>query len=177
MSDTFKALLLTQDEAGKTIAEVRQLTDQDLPDGDVLVAVDYSSLNYKDGLAITGKGKTVRTWPMVPGIDLARPVQINFRKPSIDYGNSASRAAVAAVQVAVHRDLPVQRSNLWCPASASKRCFRPLQVSARKQNCFRSKSRMLTTAKHRSVSAATIQIVTASWTKPNCLVVVGPMTR
>ncbi len=74
MSDTFKSLVLTQDDAGKTIAEVRQLTNDDLPEGDVLVAVDYSSLNYKDGLAITGKGKIVRTWPLVPGIDLAGTV-------------------------------------------------------------------------------------------------------
>jgi acrylyl-CoA reductase (NADPH) len=74
MSDTFKSLMLTQDNAGKTITEVRQLTNDDLPAGDVLVAVDYSSLNYKDGLAITGKGKIVRTWPMVPGIDLAGSV-------------------------------------------------------------------------------------------------------
>ena len=74
MSDNFKALLLTQDDAGKTIAKIRQLTDDDLPEGDVLVAVDYSSLNYKDGLAVTGKGKIVRTWPMVPGIDLAGSV-------------------------------------------------------------------------------------------------------
>jgi len=54
MSDTFKALMLTQDAAGKTVAEVRQLTNDDLPAGDVLVGVEYSSLNYKDGLAITG---------------------------------------------------------------------------------------------------------------------------
>ncbi len=75
MPDTFKALMLTQDDAGKTVAEVRQLTHDDLPEGDVLVAVDYSSLNYKDGLAITGKGgKIVRTWPMVPGVDLAGTV-------------------------------------------------------------------------------------------------------
>jgi acrylyl-CoA reductase (NADPH) len=74
MSDTFKALMLTQDNTGKTATEVRQLTNDDLPAGDVLVAVDYSSLNYKDGLAITGKGKIVRTWPMVPGIDLAGSV-------------------------------------------------------------------------------------------------------
>ena len=64
MSDTFKALLLTQNTAGKTVAEIRQLSNADLPEGDVLVAVDYSSLNYKDGLAVTGKGKIVRTWPM-----------------------------------------------------------------------------------------------------------------
>ena len=74
MPDTFKALMLAQDDSGKTAAEVRQLINDDLPAGDVLVAVDYSSLNYKDGLAITGKGKIVRTWPMVPGIDLAGSV-------------------------------------------------------------------------------------------------------
>ena len=74
MSDSFKALVLTQDESGKTNADIRQLTNEDLPDGDVLVAVDYSSLNYKDGLAVTGKGKIVRTWPMVPGVDLAGSV-------------------------------------------------------------------------------------------------------
>ena len=74
MPNTFKALMLTQDDTGKTIAGVRQLTDDDLPAGDVLVAVDYSSLNYKDGLAVTGKGKIVRSWPMVPGIDLAGTV-------------------------------------------------------------------------------------------------------
>lgn len=74
MSDNFKALVLTQDDAGATVAEVRRLTNDDLPAGDVLVAVDYSSLNYKDGLAVTGKGKIVRTWPMVPGIDLAGSV-------------------------------------------------------------------------------------------------------
>ncbi len=74
MSDTFNALILTQGDDGKTVAKVRQLTNGDLPEGDVLVAVDYSSLNYKDGLAITGKGKIIRTWPMVPGIDLAGTV-------------------------------------------------------------------------------------------------------
>jgi acrylyl-CoA reductase (NADPH) len=82
MSNTFKALMLTQDKAGRTISEVRQLTDNDLPAGDVLVAVNYSSLNYKDGLAITGKGKIVRTWPMVPGIDLAGSV---LESDSADY--------------------------------------------------------------------------------------------
>lgn len=82
MPDTFKTLMLTQDDAGKTVAAIRQLGDADLPEGDVLVAVDYSSLNYKDGLAITGKGKIVRTWPMVPGIDLAGTV---LQSDSSDY--------------------------------------------------------------------------------------------
>lgn len=70
---TFKALVLNQQD-GRTIAELIDLTETDLPPGDVRVAVDYSSLNYKDGLAVTGKGKIVRQFPMVPGIDLAGTV-------------------------------------------------------------------------------------------------------
>jgi acrylyl-CoA reductase (NADPH) len=73
MSDTFRALVLTEED-GRTIPSVRELTDADLPEGDVLLAVEYSSLNYKDGLAITGRGKIVRQWPLVPGIDLAGEV-------------------------------------------------------------------------------------------------------
>jgi putative YhdH/YhfP family quinone oxidoreductase len=52
-------------------AQIRQLSDDDLGDGDVTVDVRYSSLNYKDGLAVTGKGKIVRNFPLVCGIDLA----------------------------------------------------------------------------------------------------------
>ncbi|RLK46978.1 acrylyl-CoA reductase (NADPH) [Alkalispirillum mobile] len=74
MSDSFKALVLEQDDAGKTLAEVRDLTVSDLPEGDVTVRVSHSSINYKDGLAVTGKGKIVRKFPMVPGIDFAGTV-------------------------------------------------------------------------------------------------------
>ena len=81
MSDTFKALVLTQED-GKTVSNIKQLNNDDLPEGDVLLAVDYSSLNYKDGLAITGKGKIVRQWPLVPGIDLAGTV---LESDSSDY--------------------------------------------------------------------------------------------
>ncbi|WP_019612756.1 MDR family oxidoreductase [Psychromonas ossibalaenae] len=69
----FKALILDQQDK-KTTAEIRQIDESQLPEGEVLVAVDYSSLNYKDGLAITGKGRIVRQFPMVPGIDLAGSV-------------------------------------------------------------------------------------------------------
>ena len=69
----FKAMVLRQDE-GQTVASIEQLGVDDLPAGDVLVAVDYSSMNYKDAMAVTGTGKIVRTWPMVPGIDLAGTV-------------------------------------------------------------------------------------------------------
>ncbi len=70
----FNALVLEQEE-GKTLAAVKQLDLSDLPDEDVLVEVTYSSLNYKDGLAITGSGKIVHSFPMVPGIDLAGVVK------------------------------------------------------------------------------------------------------
>src|SRR5207302_10537723 len=56
-------------------ATLQELTDDQLPDGDVNVAVRYSSLNYKDGLAVTGKGKIIRSYPMVCGIDLAGVVE------------------------------------------------------------------------------------------------------
>lgn len=70
----FKALLLTQTEDRKTRAELRDLDEGGLPDLDVTVDVAYSTLNYKDALAITGRGLIVRNWPMVPGIDLAGTV-------------------------------------------------------------------------------------------------------
>ena len=66
----FNAILLNKNEDGSTKAELTHLDDAQLPeDGDVTVAVDYSTINYKDGLAITGKSPVVRKWPMVPGID------------------------------------------------------------------------------------------------------------
>lgn len=72
--DTFKAMILTQ-ENGATRHEIKELTVDDLPENDVLVNVEYSSLNYKDAMAITGTGKIVRSWPIVPGIDLVGKVE------------------------------------------------------------------------------------------------------
>jgi acrylyl-CoA reductase (NADPH) len=72
----FKALWLTKDNSGFRAA-VELLADDRLSalcDGDVKVAVEYSTLNYKDGLALTNKSPVVRTWPMVPGIDGAGTV-------------------------------------------------------------------------------------------------------
>ena len=69
----FSALLINKTDAGQTV-EVTQLDEAQLPDGDVTIEVAYSTLNYKDGLAITGRSPVVRKWPMVPGIDLAGTV-------------------------------------------------------------------------------------------------------
>lgn len=71
--ETFRALLLQQTADGVS-PEFTNLTDNDLPAGDTLINVTYSSLNYKDGLSITGRGKIARHFPMVPGIDLVGSV-------------------------------------------------------------------------------------------------------
>lgn len=73
MSDTFQALMI-DDVDGKPKAGFRNLSVNDLPDHDVLVEVAYSTLNYKDGLAVTGKGKIARRLPMMAGLDLAGTV-------------------------------------------------------------------------------------------------------
>jgi len=74
MSDTFKAILVSRDEDKKQSVDIADLTEADLMDGDVTVAVEATTVNYKDGLAITGKAPVVRRWPLVPGIDFAGTV-------------------------------------------------------------------------------------------------------
>ena len=70
----FRGILIEKDESGYRAA-VREIDEASLPDGNVTVRVSHSTLNYKDGLAITGKGPVVRKFPMVPGIDLAGIVE------------------------------------------------------------------------------------------------------
>ncbi|HEX5803094.1 MAG TPA: MDR family oxidoreductase [Azospira sp.] len=69
----FNGILINKDDAGYRAA-VQQIDEAGLPEGDVTVRVDWSTLNYKDGLAITGKSPVVRKFPMVPGIDFAGTV-------------------------------------------------------------------------------------------------------
>lgn len=71
---TFKALVATKGEAGPDLA-FTQFAEADLMDGDVLVRVTHSTVNYKDGLALTGRAPVVRRWPMIPGIDFAGRVE------------------------------------------------------------------------------------------------------
>jgi acrylyl-CoA reductase (NADPH) len=71
---TFKAIVIDKTDAGQTV-RLTDFDDKDLMDGDVTVAVDYSTLNYKDGLALTGKSPVVRRFPMIAGIDLAGTVE------------------------------------------------------------------------------------------------------
>ncbi|WP_341369076.1 acryloyl-CoA reductase [Yoonia sp. BS5-3] len=70
----FNALLVEKDDAGKTTAAVQPISEDQLPEGDVLVDVAYSTVNYKDGLCIGPGGGLVRNYPHVPGIDFAGTV-------------------------------------------------------------------------------------------------------
>jgi acrylyl-CoA reductase (NADPH) len=71
---TFKAIRVDKAEKGTTVA-LTQFDEADLMEGDVTVAVEYSTLNYKDGLAVTGKAPVVRRFPMIAGIDFAGTVE------------------------------------------------------------------------------------------------------
>lgn len=70
----FRAIKLEKD-GDATKAAITEVDEADLPEGDVTVRVGYSTLNYKDGLAITGSGPVVRKWPMVPGVDFSGVVE------------------------------------------------------------------------------------------------------
>ena len=68
---TFKALVVEKDDEGKTSSSIQELTEDRLPEGDVLVNVEFSTLNYKDGLCLGSGGGLVRNYPHVPGIDFS----------------------------------------------------------------------------------------------------------
>ena len=108
----FRALLVEKDAAGTVAASVQDLADDRLPAGDVTVAVEYSTLNYKDGLCLSANGGgLVRSYPHVPGIDLAgvveasedpryapgdRVVLTGWRVGEVHWGGYATRARVRA---------------------------------------------------------------------------------
>lgn len=79
MTETFTAIVIDAVD-GKPKAEFRQLSQADLPDNDVLVEISFSTLNYKDGLAVSGKGRIARRMPLVAGVDLAGTV-VESRSP------------------------------------------------------------------------------------------------
>ena len=70
----FKAIVIDKAESGQTV-RLTDFDEKDLMDGDVTVAVEWSTLNYKDGLALTGKSPVVRRFPMIAGIDFAGTVE------------------------------------------------------------------------------------------------------
>jgi acrylyl-CoA reductase (NADPH) len=75
----FKAILIEKNGDAQSVA-IKDLSEADLMDGDVTVRVEYSCINYKDGLAVTGLAPVVRRWPMIPGIDFAGTVEQSSHK-------------------------------------------------------------------------------------------------
>lgn len=108
---SFNALIVEKNEDGKTSAAIQQITEDDLPEGNVTVAVEYSTVNYKDGLCIGPGGGLVRNYPHVPGIDFAgtvetssddrykpgdRVVLTGWRVGEVHWGGYAQKARVNA---------------------------------------------------------------------------------
>ncbi len=106
---SFRALVLTQDPDRKVSGAIETLPEERLPAGDVTVAVEYSTLNYKDGLVLTSGGGLVKTWPHVGGIDFAGTVEASdnagfkpgdkvvlngWRVGELHWGGYATRARV-----------------------------------------------------------------------------------
>ncbi len=85
-TDKFKALLVTRDEAKKQSIDILEMSPDELMEGDVTVRVTHSTVNYKDGLAVTGKLPVVRRWPMIPGIDFAGAV-VSSSNPAFKPGD------------------------------------------------------------------------------------------
>ena len=84
---TFKAIVIDKGEAGQTV-RLTDFDENDLMDGDVTVAVEYSTVNYKDGLAVTGKAPVVRRFPMIAGVDFSGTVEI-FVTPGLGAGRQS----------------------------------------------------------------------------------------
>ncbi|MYJ71685.1 MAG: oxidoreductase, partial [Rhodospirillaceae bacterium] len=82
---TFRAILLEEDD-GTVTGSVTELDEDRLPEGDVTVRIDYSDLNYKDGLILKGLARLVRTYPHVPGIDFSGTVE-NSASPDFAPGD------------------------------------------------------------------------------------------
>ncbi len=110
MGEQFRGLVLEEAENGVSAA-VRELAEEDLPEGDVTIAVGYSDLNYKDGMILKGIGRLVRSYPHIPGIDLAGTVTASsasgidvgdevlvtgYRLGEVRWGGYAERARVPA---------------------------------------------------------------------------------
>jgi acrylyl-CoA reductase (NADPH) len=78
---TFRALVL-HEEGGKVVPRIEPVDEARLPAGEVTVAVECSTLNYKDGMILQGIGRLVRNYPHVPGVDLLAPSNARIRQSS-----------------------------------------------------------------------------------------------
>ena len=121
----FRALIL--EEAGGVVTPaIRELDDSLLPAGNVTVAVEYTTINYKDGLVINGGGGLVKRWPHVPGIDFAGTVQ-KSEHPAYQPGD---RVVLTGWRVGRFTGVAVRRrhrstATTWCHCLKALRHVRP----------------------------------------------------
>ncbi|UDI90428.1 alcohol dehydrogenase catalytic domain-containing protein [Pseudomonas sp. IAC-BECa141] len=102
----FKGILIDKDDSGYR-ANLQEIDDEQLPAGDVTVRVAYSTLNFKDGLAITGSSPVVRKFPMVPGIDLAGVIDsVGSHTLANACASTRAEGTVAACGLAQGMDFP-----------------------------------------------------------------------
>ncbi len=125
MTDTFRAILVSKTETGQS-ADLVTLTDADLMPGDVTVDISHSSVNYKDGLALTGKAPIIRKFPLIPGVDFAGTVSVSTHpswKPGDKvilggWGVGESHHGGFAGRARVSGDWLVALPKGWSPAEA-----------------------------------------------------------
>jgi len=112
----FDALIVTKDDEGKTSAAITQISTDDLPAGEVLVSVEYTTVNYKDGLCMSsGGGGLVRNYPHVPGIDFAGTVE----ESSDDRYKAGDKVVLTGWRVGeAHWGGYAQKARVWCHCPA-----------------------------------------------------------
>ena len=169
--DTFRALVLREDD-GKIAAAIETLDRADLPDGDVTVDIQYSTLNYKDGMVLGGIGRLVRNYPHVPGIDFAgvvetsdspdfapgdRVVLTGWRVGEAHWGGYAERAAVPAEML-----MPVPEGWDFEQAAAVPECFLTGFVNFYMEAGLQRGETVLTHGGASGVGTAAIQLACAS---------------
>jgi len=168
---TFQALLVEKGGDGAVSASVQEIDDARLPDGDVTVAVEYSTLNYKDGLCINGKGGLVRTFPHVPGVDFAgtveasedpryrpgdRVVLTGWRVGEIWWGGFATRAKVKADWLV---PLPDALSTRQAMAIGTAGLTSMLSVIALERHGLPEKAKVLVTGASGGVGSVAVKLL------------------
>ena len=120
---TFKAIRIDKAEKGTTVA-LTQFDEAELMEGDVTVAVEWSTLNYKDGLAVTGKAPVVRRFPMVAGIDFAGTVESSPHPQWMPAGDKVVCTGWGIGETHLGRlcaGRPASRATGWCGCPGTSR--------------------------------------------------------
>ncbi|MEQ9797554.1 MDR family oxidoreductase [Parvibaculum sp.] len=170
MTGTFRAIRASKGEKAPQV-EFANLTEADLMEGDVTVAVDYSTVNYKDGLALTGAAPIIRAWPLIPGIDFSGKVEKSDNpkfKPGdrvvlngygVGEGHSGGYAQKARVKGDWLVKLPEAISNEQAMAIGTAGYTSMLSVLALEKNGVKSGSDVVVTGAAGGVGSVAIAIL------------------